>query len=46
LGKPEDGNVPAGLIDRLAGAFGRLDDMASADLGDELQIAKIRAAGG
>jgi hypothetical protein len=46
FGKPEDGNVPAGLIDRLAGAFGRLDDVASADLRDELQIGKIRAAGG
>jgi hypothetical protein len=35
----EDENVPVGLIDRLAGAFRQLDDVASADLRDELRIA-------
>ena len=34
-----DENVPVGLIDRLAGAFRQLDDVASADLRDELRIA-------
>jgi serine/threonine-protein kinase HipA len=42
----EDGNVPGGLIDRLAGAFRQLDDVASADLRDELRIAPFGVAGG
>lgn len=41
----EDGNVPGGLIDRLAGAFRQLDGMASADLRNELRIAQFGAAG-
>ena len=36
----EDGSVPVGLIDQLAGAFRQLDEVASEDLRDELKIAQ------